>query len=276
MSADLLAKAERAPLGQRELPGARSSLVAAGSGGGAFGFPDLTVGFVFRTLDRHEAGYGTDRRRTVPLGPGAGWLLPAGTDGVCEWSGDSLFLNLHLDAALVAEVTGGALPAFGPLYGFVDPTALAMALDLHASDDGSPVASVYRSAMTLALAAHLVTKLASTPSLVQPARPLDDPRLARVVERIEADLTGDLSLEALAGVAGLSVFHFAKSFKAATGQAPHAFVMARRVERAKVLLKTTALPLMEIAYRVGWENAAHFSAAFKRATGLTPGAFRAG
>jgi AraC family transcriptional regulator len=96
-----------------------------------------------------------------------------------------------------------------------------------------------------------------------------------VVERIETDLTGDLSLETLASVAGFSVFHFAKSFKAATGQPPHAFVMSRRVERAKVLLKTTSLPLLEIAYRVGWENAAHFSTAFKRATGLTPGAFRA-
>jgi AraC family transcriptional regulator len=138
MSADVLAKAERAPLGARELPRARSSLIAAGSGGGRFEFPELTVGFVFRSLDRHEAGYGTDRRRTVPLGPGAGWLLPAGTDGICEWSGDSLFLNLHLDGALVAEITGRALPAFDPLYGFVDPTALAMALDLHAADDCSP------------------------------------------------------------------------------------------------------------------------------------------
>jgi AraC family transcriptional regulator len=275
MPAELIARAERAPLGERHLGRARSVLVAAGPGGGGFSFGEVTVGFVFRSLARHEAAYGTDRRRDVPLGPGAGWLLPAGIDGRCAWSGDSLFLNLHLDGALLAEVAGGAVPDFAPRYGFSDPTALAIALDLHAAEEGGPVAATWRSAMTLALAAHLVRHLAAPPPL--PAAPaLDDPRLARVAERIEADLTGELTLDALAGVAGMSPFHFARAFRAATGAPPHRYVMRRRIERAKLLLRTTRLPVSDIAWRVGWENPAHFTAAFRKAEGVTPGAFRAG
>jgi AraC family transcriptional regulator len=112
--------------------------------------------------------------------------------------------------------------------------------------------------------------------VVTQAPVLEDARLARAVDRIEADLTGDLSLDELAAAAGMSVFHFARSFKAVTGEAPHRFVMRRRIERAKILLRTTALPVAEIAFRVGWENVSHFGQAFRGVTGVTPGSFRSG
>lgn len=80
----------------------------------------------------------------------------------------------------------------------------------------------------------------------------------------------------LAGLAAMSPFHFARSFKIKTGLASHQYVVARRVERAKVLLRTTGLPVSEIAVRVGWENASKIAAQFKKLPGVTPGACRAG
>lgn len=112
----------------------------------------------------------------------------------------------------------------------------------------------------------------------RPERPdaLSPDRLRRVVDHIDEALEdGDLSLAELAAVASLSPFHFSRAFKAATGRAPHQFVLARRVERAKALLARRDLALAEIAYRAGFASQAHFSTAFRRATGTTPARYRA-
>lgn len=112
----------------------------------------------------------------------------------------------------------------------------------------------------------------------RPERPdaLSRDRLRRVLDHIEDALEdGDLSLAELAAIARLSPFHFSRAFKAATGRAPHQFVLARRVERAKALLARRDLALAEIAYRAGFASQAHFSTAFRRATGTTPARYRA-
>jgi AraC family transcriptional regulator len=254
---------------------AASSFSRVGSGAGPFRFEQLTVGFVFRTLDRHEAAYGTDRKRTVPLGPGAGWLLPGGVDGQCAWDGPSEFLNISLADKTLASLGLGHMASFTPRYGFVDPTAVRIALDLHEARD-RPNGSLYRQTMSLALAAHLAGHFDDAPAAPSVATPVLDDRFGRVVDYIEANLTDDMSLETLAGIAALSPFHFARSFKAKLGEPPHRFVMRRRIERAKILLRTTPLAVAEIAYRVGWDNVSHFTQGFRSMAGVTPGQFRAG
>ncbi len=96
----------------------------------------------------------------------------------------------------------------------------------------------------------------------------------RVVDFIEDRLKDDLSLQELADVAGMSVFHFARRFKEAIGKSPHAFVMERRVERAKTLLSSCSLSLVDIAAETGFSSQAYFTTAFKKRTGITPGRFR--
>jgi AraC family transcriptional regulator len=275
MASDIEHRASRLAPGHADWGKGASSFFRLGSGAGPFRFEHLTVGFVFRTLDRHEASYGTDRRRTVPLGPGAGWLLPAGVDGHCAWDGPSEFINVSIPAETLSALGLSDAAGFAPRYGFVDPTAVRIALDLHEAGDRTH-ASLYRETMTLALGAHLAKAMRDAPPPVLAATPVLDERFARVVDYVEANLTSDISLEALAGVAALSPFHFARSFKAKLGEPPHRFVMRRRVERAKILLRTTGSPIAEIAYRVGWENVSHFSQAFRGVTGVTPGKFRSG
>ena len=96
----------------------------------------------------------------------------------------------------------------------------------------------------------------------------------KLAEFIEAGLTGRLTLEALARVAELSPFHFARCFKATTGLAPHQYVLARRIELAKRLIMTTHRPVQEVAWSVGFENISHFRRQFAAQIGVVPGALR--
>jgi AraC family transcriptional regulator len=100
-------------------------------------------------------------------------------------------------------------------------------------------------------------------------------RLRAVVEYVEEQLDAGPALEQLAAVARLSVYHFARQFKAATGLPPHQFVILRRVERAKELLQAgTDLSLAEVAARAGFSDQSQFSRHFKRLVGVTPGQFQ--
>jgi AraC-like DNA-binding protein len=84
----------------------------------------------------------------------------------------------------------------------------------------------------------------------------------------------ELSVEEIASAAYLSEYHFAHLFKRITGLTPHAYLANLRLERARVLLVETALPISEIAATVGYQSQSHFTKAFKSVTGVTPRAFR--
>jgi AraC family transcriptional regulator len=78
----------------------------------------------------------------------------------------------------------------------------------------------------------------------------------------------------LAGAAAMSRFHFSDVFRRTTGRSPYAYVVARRMEKAKVLLSTTRLPVADVAWRLGYANAAKFARQFRRHTGINPSAWR--
>ena len=104
---------------------------------------------------------------------------------------------------------------------------------------------------------------------------LDDRRLARAVDYVEAHFAGPVRMEDLAGVACLSLVHFSRAFRAATGQSPHAYLTGRRVAHARRLLAETTLPVMEVGHACGFNSAAHFAATFRDRTGASPTGYRA-
>jgi AraC family transcriptional regulator len=99
-------------------------------------------------------------------------------------------------------------------------------------------------------------------------------QLGRVIAYIEAHLGDEIGLLELSSVAELSPHHFGDAFKTSTGAPPHRYVIARRLDRARQLLRDNDRPLGEIAYSVGFSSQAHFTTQFRRATGVTPGRFR--
>ena len=100
--------------------------------------------------------------------------------------------------------------------------------------------------------------------------------LRRVQLFVEANLGRQIALAELAERAGLSAFHFARAFKQSVGSPPLAWLQQRRVERAHELLRTTDLPLGEVALATGFGSQSHFTTVFRRLTGLTPAVVRRG
>ena len=107
-----------------------------------------------------------------------------------------------------------------------------------------------------------------------PGEPLLKHDFAQVIDYIEASLGQTIELEDLAKIAGMSRFYFCRVFKEAIGSTPHQFVIRRRVERAKSLLRKSLLSIAEIAVVCGFANQDHLTRYFKRLMNVTPGVFR--
>ena len=100
-------------------------------------------------------------------------------------------------------------------------------------------------------------------------------RLLRAKDKLDAASHEQWPVRRLAQVSGVSEAHFARSFKAAFGVPPHRYLLSRRIERAKALLRDTDEPVTEIAFQTGWESLGTFGRIFRDITGENPSDLRA-
>lgn len=114
--------------------------------------------------------------------------------------------------------------------------------------------------------------LQKTSSLQQSA--LSPRKLQEIKQFVAHHLAENISGAELAAVAGLNHDHFIRVFKQSTDQTPHQYLIEQRVERAKQLMRTTALPLSEIALSCGFSDQSHLGVQFRLSTGSTPKQFR--
>ena len=103
---------------------------------------------------------------------------------------------------------------------------------------------------------------------------LKDDRIAAVIRYIEANLTTEITVDTLAGIAHLSAHYFIKYFKKSTSFSPMEYVTNARVSRAKQLLSEDAHSIKDIAEMVGFHTACYFSRIFKQRTGYSPHQYR--
>ncbi len=100
-------------------------------------------------------------------------------------------------------------------------------------------------------------------------------RLLRAKDRMDAASHEEWPVKRLADVSGVSEAHFARSFKDAFGVPPHRYLLTRRIERAKAMLRDTDMPIIEIALETGWNSLGTFGRVFKDVTGDSPTELRA-
>ena len=100
-------------------------------------------------------------------------------------------------------------------------------------------------------------------------------RLLRARDRMDAASHEEWPVPRLAAVSGVSEAHFARSFRDAFGLPPHRYLLTRRIERAKALLRDSDLSVTEIAFQTGWSSLGTFGRIFRDITGESPSELRA-
>lgn len=232
-----------------------------------------------KRVERRGGGGAT---RIVDLESGALSIMPAGS--AYDWStrGPIEFAHLYLAPCsldrLVAEEfdRDPSSLSLEDRVGVRDPLLQTLFLAmLEESAGATAVSRLYLDTLLQSLMMRLVRNygnVASSP--LRPTHSLPPARLRRVLDFMQANLAADIKLADLASVAASSPFHFSRSFAAAAGAPPYAYLLGLRIEAAKVMLATGSGSVQEISESCGFNSAAQFSRTFKRLMGTTPGKFR--
>jgi AraC family transcriptional regulator len=195
-----------------------------------------------------------------------------------QWHEDeaSSSLIVELSSGLVARAAeqlgqrAGRL-SLAPRHQFRDPQIEHIAWALHATQlEGSPAERLCVESLGLALAARLLAGYAAP---APAARGLAPATQRRVLAYIDEYIDRDLSLFALADVAGMSASHLKAQFKRSLGVSVHAYVMRRRVERARLLL-TRGASISCVALESGFSHPSHMARWMRRVLGATPSSFK--
>ncbi len=117
---------------------------------------------------------------------------------------------------------------------------------------------------------QLVSSSGKDPRVTKPQDPALLRRLLRAKDSMDAASHEDWPVHRLASVSGVSTAHFARSFRQAFGVPPHRYLLTRRLERAKALLRDTNLAITAIAFDTGWTSLGTFGRIFRAVTGESP------
>lgn len=221
--------------------------------------------------------WNSDRMRQTDLPADSVAVAPLGTTLALQTSNVEDGLIIEVEPSRLEGLCGDFLDGAQPdwrLIGYAPDPVVAALGRLAIAEIRRPLAGpVYLEALSVAIAARCLAKSAGRGA--GGARITgEDVRIRRAMEYAEANLARPLSLGELAGAACMSVFHFSRCFRLGVGQAPHAWLMARRVARARTMLAVGETPLAQVAYACGFASQSHFTSAFRARVGVTPGTYR--
>jgi AraC family transcriptional regulator len=220
---------------------------------------------------------GTPRR--IRSLPGDTIIMRADQENAWDGSGEIDELQIFIDPCLLVNAAAEFSDRTFDLVegiGIRDPTVSAIAARIveELSNPGGS-SKLVGEAMAHALTAQLLSRHSNFRPITAMQR-IDMPahKVRAAIEYIEAHLNRDLSIEVIAAAVTMSAFRFARGFKKETGRSPHQFLLERRVEFAKDLLRSTDRKLADIAQSAGFANQGHFAAVFRQRCRMTPMAYR--
>ncbi len=198
-------------------------------------------------------------------------MVPGGASGFWEDHLPCDMISVRLAPGLVAS-TAEALslpndlaPRLGARDPLVEHVVRALMAELEAPE---PAGRIYADGLAVALATRLLQNFAAIGMAGR--QTLSKPQVRRMVDFIEANLEADLTLEQLAEVVGVSIPHLTTLFRRTMGQSVHAYVMERRVQRARDLLLRREMSIAEVALETGFAHQSHLARWMRRLLGVTP------
>lgn len=214
--------------------------------------------------------------------PGDVSLLTRSQTSHWQWTADIDVTHIYLTPTLMSKVAEAVMDRtiidvrLRDILKIQDPVISSSVAEL-AAEAAHP--GLGGSLYVEALATQMAVRLLRQYSSVQSREPRRQGRLTpvqfnRLTEYIEDHLAESLSLEELAQTVSLSTWHFLRRFRDKFGVAPHAYVIDRRVARAKLLLHQGAIPIKEVAQRCGFSDQAHMTRTFRSRLGVTPSSLR--
>lgn len=201
-------------------------------------------------------------------------IVPAGASGFWEDHLPCDMVAVRLAPKLMTSTAEAlALPLdrieLAPRLGARDPmiehVVRALVAELAAP---APAGRIYADSLATALTTRLLQSFGVLGAAGR--QTLSKPQVRRIVEFVDANLDGELTLEQLAEVAGMSIPHLTTLFRRTMGQSVHAYVMERRVQRARALLLGRRMTIAQVALETGFAHQSHMARWMRRLLGVTP------
>jgi AraC family transcriptional regulator len=216
-------------------------------------------------------------RRRLGYAPGSLNAVPAGMAHSARWERPFEQITLGMTSEFLARAADpdDGPGVFQPRFCFEDKLVAALIGALvEEARAGNPAGVVCAESLATAIVARLFRRDVEDAPDAPFKGGLSTARLRRVLDLIGARLGEDLTLVELAGESGLSLFHFVRSFKERVGLSPHQYILRKRIEQARKLLRDSDLSLADVAGRCGFGSQSSFTTAFRRIQRITPRAFR--
>jgi AraC family transcriptional regulator len=220
------------------------------------------------------------KRQTETIGCGEIAIIPAQVTHQLWWKTPGDFTLVMLDPAhlhrIAQSLTDMENFELKPQFATLDPLVYQIVQALKSELElGGVGGQLMVESLTTSLFIHLLRRY-STRKLQMPkfTGGLSRTQIQYVMTFIEDHLEQNLSLEAIANLVQLSPHYFATLFKQSVGQSPHQYVLRRRIEQSKQLLKQPDLTISHVAQSVGFQNQSHFTTTFRRIVGDTPKTYR--
>ncbi len=186
-----------------------------------------------------------------------------------------------------SDLTGPSIPRINDLFAVEDPWLKGYFQMLISEFDFCAESEHRADALFVTQAEHLLihhllrwhsdaaSRDATALRRLPGANPLRSATLHRVEEYVAANLASEIALPDLASIACMSIGHFLRAFRAASGTTPYQYVLEQRLHRASSLLRTTTMPITRIATECGFKTPAHLSSKFRARVGASPSRYRA-
>jgi len=212
--------------------------------------------------------------------PGFARAIPVGLPHRGGWSNGTEVVVVHLRESLIESVADELRVSGRPNLQFDKISTDLFVLELlKVAGREMRVTGVFNRAyfesLVVVLVGHLIRTYGRYRSILTPAGCRLNPRQMQLIDEfIDKHLEQNVGAQAIANVLGIGLPRLLAAMRLTTGRSPHQYLMLKRIQRAKQLLRNPTLGLAQIAVETGFSSQSHFGAVFKRLTAFTPRRYR--